>query len=342
MRPLPDAARAYAAGWALSGARLGERFDAGILAAASGDDHLAEVTLKLGALTGTWAQVYDRQDALYDREARKLTRIWRKLTAEAGAGTAGGIAVARMVAAFRRRALMTGDGPAPAADHESPDGRAERRRELRAIALAAAAAMLAGLPGADLYPEFLAAISAALAAGAGEGFAAALALAASDAGHAGFDWDAAQEAGQQEPDQGEQMLISQALIAAMASGVAAVLVAGAVAGVTAAAMAKAVKAALHEAANLAVTLTHAIGSAISSAWLAVYDRARAPRILWVTAGDDRVCPVCDGYEADNPYTPETFPPMPAHFKCRCAPHAEGANVIDLDTYARFLTDRRAA
>jgi 2'-5' RNA ligase len=336
---LPDPAEAFAAGWAASGAALGERFDAGMRAAilAAGDcpgGHVTEATLKLGALTGTWATVYDRQDALYAARVADLTRIWRELTA--------GLAVARMVDAFRRRALMHQDGPAPGSDHESPEARKHRKKELFAAALAAVTGMLAGLPAADGYADFLAVITTALTAASGEGFAAALAVAASDAGHAGFGWDAAQEDGQNAPGSTETALVAGVLVSAAASKLAALLAAMAAAGATAAEMTAAVTDALHEAGAIGLGLTHAMASAISTAWLAVYDASNVERVLFVTAGDDRVCAACDELEARNPYTPKTFPMPPIHFRCRCAPHTEGAHAVDFDAYAQFLTDRRAA
>jgi hypothetical protein len=334
-----DAAAAFAAGWALSGAPLGERFDAGIRAAvlAAGDcpgPHVIEATLSLGNLSGVWADVYARQDALYAAQVRKLTRLWRELTA--------GLAVDRMVASFRSQALMQPGGAAPGTGHETPDARAQRKRELRDLALSAAAGMLAGLAALDSWDGFLAAVALALAAASGEGFAAALAVAAADAGVTGFGWEAAQQAGRSEPDGTETSIVAGVLVSVMASGLAAVLVALAVAGATAEAMARAVTTALHEAGNLALTATHAMASAVSTAWLAVYDAASVERILWVTAGDGRVCPVCDGYEENNPYTPATFPMMPAHYGDRCSPHSEGGSAALFDMYAAYITKRRAA
>jgi 2'-5' RNA ligase len=336
---LPDPAEAFAAGWAASGAALGERFDAGMRAAilAAGDcpgGHVTEATLKLGALTGTWATVYDRQDALYAARAADLTRIWRDLTA--------GLAVARMVDAFRRPALMQQDGPAPGSDHEDPQARQHRKRELRALALTAATGMLAGLPADDGYAGFLAVVAAAVTAAAGEGFAAALAVAAADAGHAGFDWDAAQKDGEHAPDSTETALVAGVLVSAMASRLAGVLTALAVAGATAEAMTEAVVTALHDAAALGLSLTHAMASAITTAVQALYAAHCVAKLDFVTVGDDWVCAVCDACEAANPHDADRFPPCPAHVGCRCWPAPAPGHALPSSAYAPYLTAAREA
>jgi len=38
---------------------------------------------------------------------------------------------------------------------------------------------------------------------------------------------------------------------------------------------------------------------------------------WLTQGDNDVCDMCDGNEADGPYTQDTVPDFPAHVNCRC-------------------------
>ena len=331
---MSDAAGAFAAGWAMSGASLGERFDAGMRAAvlAAGDcpgPHVIEATLQLGALSGTWKTVYDRQDALYAAQVADLTRIWRDLTA--------GLAVARMVDAFRRRALMHQDGPAPGSDHESPEARKHRKKELFAAALAAVTGMLAGLPAEDRYADFLATIATALTAASGEGFAAALALAASDAGYAGLDWDAARQDGQHAPGSTETALVAGVLVSGMASRLAATLTALAAAGATAEEMAEAVTQALRDAGAIGLGLTHAMASAISTAVQALYAAHSVAKLDFLTVGDARVCPACYAYEAANPHDADRFPPCPAHFRCRCWPAPAPGHALPLSAFAPYLT-----
>ena len=72
--------------------------------------------IDLGNLTGIWADVFARQDALYAKHQRKARTAWRKAVA--------GLDLAALVAAFRREALMI-DGPprpAPTTSHRRPRG----------------------------------------------------------------------------------------------------------------------------------------------------------------------------------------------------------------------------
>lgn len=55
----------------------------------------------------------------------------------------------------------------------------------------------------------------------------------------------------------------------------------------------------------------------SSSFVATAAAVGGVRLFFWTAEDDRVCPTCDGYEADNPYTPQTVPGVPVHPACRC-------------------------
>lgn len=298
--------------------------------------HVAEATLKLGALTGVWADVYKRQDDLYALSAVGVLAAWRKLLR--------GLDVSLTVTALRRQAGMADDGsPAPGTDSDSPASAKYHKAELRALALTLAAGMLATLPGLPAFAVFLDDITAALGLAAAEGFAAALAVAASQAGYAQFDWDAAEQDGQkQAAPQGSAEVVAAAIIAGCATDLAVALTGMAVAGATASAMEAFVRAYLRDPKALTAYLHHAMGASLSSAWLAVYDAAQVERVLWVTAGDDRVCPQCDEYEEENPWTPETFPEMPAHIKCRCSPLSEGADSVRFDMYAAYITQRRAA
>jgi hypothetical protein len=325
----------------MAGAPLGERFDAGIRAAAqaAGEDpgpDVIEATLKLGALTGVWARVYKRQDDLYALSAVGVLAAWRKLLRD--------LDIALMVDALRRQAGMADDGsPAPGTDGDSAASVKFHKAELKALALTLAAGLLATLPGLPLFAAFLDDITAALGLAAAEGFAAALAVAASQAGYARFDWAAAEQDGQkQAAPAGSADVIAAAIIAGCATDLAVSLTAMAAAGATAAAMARFVTEYLRDPKALTAYLQHAMGASLSAAWLAVYDAAQAERILWVTAGDDRVCPECDEHEEQNPWTPETFPEMPAHIKCRCSPLSEGDDSVRFDMYAAYITKRRAA
>jgi hypothetical protein len=337
-----EAQAAFAAGWALSGGPMTERVQAGCVAAVSlalehaGDPAVFEATLHLGALTGVWATVYARQDHLYAMAAESLAVLWRKLL--------HGLDIAAVVTAIRREAAMTDDGsPAPGTDSQSATAAKYHKRAVRDIAAMLIAGLLAGLPSLALWPSFLAAITASLTAAGAEGFASALAVAASQAGHHGFDWDGAvQDAPQSPAEPGTAEVVASAIVAGAVTDLAVTLAGMAAAGATAAAMTAAVRAYLQDPKALAAYLQHAMGGSLSAAWLAVYDTAQVQRLLWVTAGDAKVCPVCDAYEARNPWTTETFPAMPAHVNCRCVPQAEDSDAVSPDMYADYTSQRRAA
>ena len=63
-----------------------------------------------------------------------------------------------------------------------------RDKGIRHLAGSYAQAMLAAISSSSLYVTLMAAITTALTAAAGEGYASALAVAASKAGKTGFDW----------------------------------------------------------------------------------------------------------------------------------------------------------
>jgi len=286
-----------------------------------------EATLVLGQLTGTWKDVYDRQDALYAAQVAAVTKAWLKLIADLDA--------AAMVALFRREAYMTSDGsPAPATDG---DMAAQRKRELRALAAAVASGMLAGTADSPDLADFLAAITAALTASAGEGYASALAVAASAAGADGaFDWDAATADGDRSPGLAVPAEVAAAITAGMAAALATALVTLAAAGATAAAMVKAVKAALKTAQPAGVVLTHAMASSISASVLSLLTQYGVKRANWLTAGDSKVCSTCDDHEAHNPWDLAEFPPLPAHFRCRCYSVPDGRSPLPAASYTPYL------
>jgi len=336
-----DVPGAFAAGWALSGAGLGERFDAGIAAAvlAAAEHpgrHVTEATLRLGHLTGIWATVYKRQDDLYAMSAVGVLVAWRKLLRD--------LDIAAMVAALRRQFLMGDDGsPAAGTGSDSPAAAKYHKAELKTAAASLAAGLLAVLPSLPLFAAFLADIETALGLAAAEGFASALAVAASQAGHAGFDWDAATADGQSHaPPEGAADAIAAAIIAGCVTDLAVTLTRMAAEGATAAAMARFVRDYLRDPKALAAYLQHAMGAAATAVALALFGQAQIERVLFITAGDDRVCAECDALEDANPYTAETFPHLPVHIKCRCQPHSEGGNAALFDMYAAYITQRRAA
>jgi hypothetical protein len=286
-----------------------------------------ETTLVLGQLTGTWKDVYDRQDALYAAQTAAVLKAWQKLATD--------LDVAAMVALFRREAYMTADGsPAPATDGDTAT---QRKKELRALAAAVASGMLAGTADSPHLSDFLAAITTALAASAGEGFASTLAVAASAAGNDGpFDWDSAVADGQQNPGQAVPAEVATAITAGIAYALAGILVNLAAEGAAAAEMARAVTAALKTAQPLGVVLTHSMASSISASALSVMAQYGVERASWITASDTHVCSVCEGYESHGPYPLDELPECPAHFGCRCVTVPAGRTPLPADAYTPYL------
>lgn len=289
--------------------------------------NMDETSLVLGQLSGTWKDVYDRQDALYATYTAAVMKAWRKLVKN--------LDIAAAVALFRREAYMTSDGtPAPGTDG---DAGKYRKAELRTLAAALATGLLAGTQDSPQLGGFLDAITSALRDSAGEGYASALAVAASAAGRdGGFDWDRAQADGQRDPGAGAAATVAAAITAAFVSAVRVAIVNAAVAGDDAAAMTKAVRQALANDRPAQVMLTHAMGTAISASALDLFRQYGTESAKWITAGDSRVCPVCSGYEAHGSYPLDELPACPDHFGCRCITVPSGRSPLPADSYSAYL------
>ena len=292
---------------------------------------VAEVSIDLSALTGIWADVFARQDALYARHQRKARTAWRKALAA--------LDLAALIAAFRREALMVDGAPAPGTDHESPQAARYHKAELRMLARSMAAGFLMGVNDQPDYAGLLAAITAALTAAAGEGTAAALGISAAGAGYDGFAWDKAAKDGRSEPDQGTVTGWAAKIIAGAVTGLAAALTAGAVAGASAEVMQAAASAVLRKAGSVTAYLGQAMHSAVNRAMAAAYDALGGIELLtWTTAGDGRVCPTCQGYEDNSPYTPQDYPDTP-HPGCRCIPEPSGGLTLPLGAFAAYMINQ---
>ena len=289
--------------------------------------------IDLSALEGIWADVYARQEALHARHARKARTAWRKAVAD--------LDLAALIAAFRRHALMPGDGPAPGTDHESPEARKHHKAELRALARSMAAGFLNGLNDGPDYAGLLAAITAALTASAGEGTAAALAVSAAAAGYTGFAWAKASRDGQQEPDRQTVTGWAAKIIAGAVTDLAAALTAAAIAGASEKEMLAAATAVLLKARSVAAFLDQAMASVIAAAMAAAYAALGGIELLdWVTAGSGNVCATCQGYADRSPYAPRDYPATP-HPGCRCGPQPRGGFMLPFSAFAAYLIKRAA-
>ncbi|MEV8523140.1 hypothetical protein AB0451_03130 [Streptomyces sp. NPDC052000] len=61
----------------------------------------------------------------------------------------------------------------------------------------------------------------------------------------------------------------------------------------------------------------AVSASYGAGMLAAYLGAGAQAVVWMTAGDARVCNLCQGNEDDSPYSLLGAPSLPAHARCRC-------------------------
>jgi hypothetical protein len=308
------AAEAYLSGWALSGGPLTGRATPGRAAAiAAATDHahdprVLEVTLNLGKLEGTWALVYKRREDLIAHHVGKIQVTWRK--------AAKHLDPARMVRSFRAQAAM----PRESADPSWRD-------LLRYLATSAASGMLHGIKDGPEFEDLVAAIEVALAAAEAEGKTAAMAVAAEQAGADGFDW-ASTYAHMYEPlthledlpgmaDQWVQNLIDgnaadigRSLASLASQGGTYDEMVTAVRDLTAGDTIRAVQ----------TLIDYAMSGSANQGALNLYASEGVTAYDVLTAGDGRVCPICQGYEDGNPHDlmPGAQPLVPGHPLCRCA------------------------
>lgn len=330
---MPDLAasarEAYAAGFALSGGPLTERVRAGCTAAVATalehpyDPGVLEVSLHLGHLEGTWAEVYERREDLTRDHIAKITAIWRKMVRR--------LKTREFVARYKRDAAMY----ATEARKEGPDQ--WRKDEARAAALGWLYAIL----NDPQYEELAQAITDALVAAEAEGKTAALAVAADQAAALGFDWQkayAAMYAGLADleslPGMADQWV--QQILGGAATDVGRILADLAGSGASDAEMAAEVLDAIDGEDVRAVNLMidYAMGGSMARAALDLYASENAQSIGWLTAGDGRVCFQCQDNEDNGPYTPQQFPECPAHPRCRCT--SVPLDPLPLSAYADFL------
>jgi hypothetical protein len=320
---------AYRIGWARSGGPATDRVREGAVVAVrmacehAGEPGILEATLKLGSLEGTWAKVYQRRDELIARHAYVAVTAWKTVL------TRDQIAVA--VSDFRRRAAITESGQDDQA-HEA---------QIKAAAVAAAAALLQSLPGRPEWQKLRAALRNAIAAGQAEGAVDAIAIAADRAGKLGLDWDRAYGHMYDALADLETLWADAdgwlAKILGQATGeLGRSLAASAQAGATYAQMLAGALAALDSGDVKAVSFITdwALTTGLAQGALRLYASEGVTAVSWITAGDDRVCASpCEENEDNGPYTPQDFPDCPGHPRCRCCPSAD----VDLTGYAAWFT-----
>lgn len=331
---LREAARhAYAAGWARSGGPMTERVKAGCAAAIDlacqhrHDPAILEATLKLGSLEGAWAKVYQRRDQVIADAVAAVTAEWKRvLTRDM---------LAAAVSDFRRRA-----GLSEASGSDSGQDDAVRQAQIAADANDAATAMLQALPGSPEWGAVRTALRDALAAGRAEGTVGAVAIAAERAEKIGLDWNIAF-------DDAYRALADLATLWADADGwlgrmldqatadLGRTLAGAAADGATYAQMLSGAMAALdaQDVQAVSFVVDWATATALGRGALDLYRSEGLNAVDWLSAGDGRVCPTCADNEDNSPYTPDAFPLLPAHPRCRCTP---AAAAFDLANYADWF------
>jgi hypothetical protein len=320
-------AEAYLSGWALSEGPFTDRTRAGCAAAVAtaleraGEPDVLEVSLHLGKLEGTWAAVFKRRDDLVAGHVAKITVIWRKLARRLDARA--------LAVKYRREQLI------PAA--ESDQDAARRKAEARDAALAWLLAILTDPEYADLEQ----AIATALTAAHAEGMTAALAVAADQAAAYGFDWARAYDAmlaglAYLEHQPGIADATVQQVLGGASADVGRILADMAASGETDAEIAAEVEAAIagEDVAAVTAAVDNSMWSGFAQATLGLYMSEGLDLAAWVTAGDDRVCPVCQDNEDNGPYSPSDFPSLPAHNRCRCV--SAPASPMPFSAFAAFL------
>lgn len=323
--PLPEQAReAYAAGWALSGGPMTDRVKAACTAAVARalenrrEPAVLEVTLDLGKLHGTWAEVYRRREELTAAHVDLIAAVWRKLVKRLDARD--------LVTQWKRHASL----PAPM-ESAGP--------QWRKAAVVAVLAWLRSVLADPEYRDLALAVTAALTAGQAEGRTGALAVAADQAGAVGFDWDKAYDAMSRDvgaflPDAAEPWV--QRVIAGAAADGGKLLADLADEGESDSEIVKAVMDAVAGMTPKALTLIvdYATGAAMARGALDLYASEGLQLVSWLTAGDGRVCVSCEDNEENGPYAPEDFPTCPDHYRCRCCPTP--AEPLPVSAYAAFL------
>jgi Ni,Fe-hydrogenase maturation factor len=278
---------AYIQGWVESGGPMTERVKAGCraaieLAIAEPSEEAFEATLQIGKLEGHWAAIFA------DRE--HLVEHWLPLI------------VAAFVKLMARAPIRAEIARLFSADHA----------DSKTAAAIAAMRIVQGAadPNSAEYQDAVDTLADAIADAQDAG---------ADAGNLvlGEEPESAPQASS--PDRhtlGVAALL--ALLRGASTDVARLLTKGLAQGVDANQLGDQLKALLSDPRAAALLGDRAIVKAFMHGMIGAYVGGHVTLINWVTAGDDKVCAVCQGYENNSPYPPLLFPAEP-HPNCRCVP-----------------------
>ncbi|MGW2936068.1 hypothetical protein ACWDA7_30420 [Streptomyces sp. NPDC001156] len=305
----PYAREAFAAGWALSGGPMTERVKAASVAAVqtaiahAHDPSILEVTIDLGKLEGMWAILFGRREEKQAEHTALVGDAWQALLDRD--------TLAATVDRVRERAGLA-------------EADEERRKSIRAEALAAARAMLRALADLPGWSKVRAALRNAITAGRAEGMVNAVAIAAERASQIGLDWNIAFKDAYQSLERLDELwgdadgwlgrIVDQA-----AGDLGHVLAQMAEDGASREAMIDAAMDVLtsNSRGAVAFVVDWAMTAAADDGALSLYRSEGVQLIDVITAGDERVCERCLQFEAGSPWSAADVPQMPVHPRCRC-------------------------
>lgn len=308
---------AYAQGWAASGGPLTDGVHAGCVAVMDmasrwcDRPEVLEVALHLGHLEGVWATVFERRMKLFAEQTRIMKRLWRELTKD--------VDVAGAVTILRQQV-----GLSEAIDRDW-------LRRVKAAARAVAQRILQWLPGTTAWQTIRDAMRNLVVASRAEGYADAVGVAASEQHLLGYDFDLAfQHAYDALENLGDTWAQSDAWLERMLGGVADefgrtlgdLAAQGAEYSQMVAAGLDVLQDTVVDEGVVGFMVDWAASAGLSRGALDLYRSENVEQVSWLTAGDGRVCPVCEDYESESPYLISDFPDMPAHPRCRCVAYAE--------------------
>lgn len=320
----PYARAAYAQGWAASGGPMTDRVKAGCIAAVEWAceneyrEDVLEATLKLGALEGTWALIYQRRDALIAQHTAAVQQAWNEVLRTVDPGKA--------IHRIRRELGL-----------EEALGLERLKRAVKA-AREAMVALLAWLPGTTAWQALRAAMGDAWTAAIAEGKVGALALAV-EGKVAGIDFDIAfQHAYDALSNLGQIWNQTDAWLGRMldrnTDELGRALGELASEGASYEEMLSAAEDILLGVEGDAVgfIVDWALNTGMTQGALDLYRSEGITQITFMTAGDTRVCPQCEQAESESPYSPESLPAPPLHPRCRCTVAAELSLPGSLERY----------
>ena len=322
--PLAEAcAEAYLSGWALTRGPFTDRVRAGCAAAVAtaldrpDDPRVLEVSLLLGSLEGTWAEVFRRREELTAKHVKAITAAWQVLVNRLDARDP--------VSAYPRELALA----------EADTGATRREKTAAATAVLLWLQHILTDPG---YAELAGVIATAMTEACAEGMTAILAIAADQAAAYGFDWtrayDAMLAAVTGTEAQGADAAVVQRIMSAAAVDAGRALAAVKASGGTDAAAQAAVEAALAAEDGAAALAADTAMSGFWGSGSVALAAAEGIQLNFMTAGDGRVCPACQDCEDNGPYDPAAFPQIPQHPRCRCC--SSPADPLSISAFAAFL------